>query len=317
MASVQDCTFIEATICPGYVGTASIWLNKSLIAGRSMATGGAFSYDGICYSVPANPQAATPPSGASYANSIGNLSAGCPECCAFTVNPPVICVRPGDSGPVTFTVTGKPGSPYTLVWSSGVISSIADNGTPITSPYNATISAGGTDTVSVTVSKTAPVGSYADIAVEGCSAQSVSVGVGGSTCEGPQPLYLVLSGGNMVGAEFIGQVMGACDGAPSECVCTKSNMVLKNVYPRVPCGNLPFIGVDNSGVYNVAGIAIAAGRVSIQNPWEIQINGCCYGGVTNTFGLVKPCGTDPVGRYYYQDPRGFVDYSHYIDVTTP
>ncbi len=147
MGNTQNCQFIGATLCPGCSGTSPLWINRALLAGRSLGGGGSFTYDGACYSIPANAQPQKP-SGGGYASAgyIGETSPGCANCCA--VKPESVFFDCSGTGTATVNVSGPPDSTVYLSWSScylvvnGVGPNIAGGSTSITLG-----SSGGTFTV--------------------------------------------------------------------------------------------------------------------------------------------------------------------------
>ncbi|MGC9260815.1 MAG: hypothetical protein ACP5I8_12195 [Phycisphaerae bacterium] len=316
MANLQSCTYLGATICPGYTGTSPVWVNKKIIPGKSLATGCAFTFNGACYSLPADAQPATPPGSAAYATSIGTISSGCADCCDITVNPRQLCLNPPETGPVGFTITGASGSPYTLNWASSAIT-VQVAAATITSPYSGTLPSGGVATVSVQFNSPTVIGETADITVSGCGmAIGVAIICGGSTCSGTQPSSVQITDASdltfVLGA-------GACSAPITYCTCNYSlPLTLTTVSP---CDVYDIPNAVTSDNCSIGGIGFVNQSIHLANSsgvWSVGMLSCnfnppyAYGPVQ--FGFVKSCGNDPTGRYFYLPNNGPVDYTHWIDV---
>jgi hypothetical protein len=117
MGNPQTCSFIQATLCPGYSGVSPLWVSKAALAGRNLGSGGSFSYNGACYSLPANSQPQKP-SGGGYASAggIGQTFSSCSGCC--TVSPASIFLDCNGTGTKTATVTGPPNATAYLSWTA-------------------------------------------------------------------------------------------------------------------------------------------------------------------------------------------------------
>lgn len=147
MGTAPNCNFIGATLCPGSTGPSPLWVNKAMLPRNFLGTGGSFTYDGACYSVPANAQP-QPPSGGSYAGAgyMGGTSSGCANCCS--IKPETVYFDCSGTGTATINVSGPPNSTVYLSWSSCYL---VVNGVGPTSGGNSTTialgSSGGTFTV--------------------------------------------------------------------------------------------------------------------------------------------------------------------------
>lgn len=171
MGNTQNCQFIGATVCPGFSGPSPLWVNKSLLAGGNLGSGGSFTYNGSCYSIPANAQPQTP-SGGSYATpgGMGQNFSSCLDCCG--ISPQFVYFDCTGNPSADVTVTGAPDSTAYLSWSScylvvnGIGPSAGGGSTTIT------IGSGGTGTFSVSTS--------AAVCPIPCPGGPASVGVGTS-----------------------------------------------------------------------------------------------------------------------------------------
>ena len=151
MGSVPNCSYIGATLCPGSTGPSPLWVNKALLSGKFLGTGGSFAYDGACYSVPANAQPQKP-SGGGYASAgyMGRVSSGCSDCCAVT--PASVEFDCSGTGTNTVDVTGPANATIYLYWSNcwlivnGIGPAAGGGNTSIT------LGSGGTGTFTVGIS---------------------------------------------------------------------------------------------------------------------------------------------------------------------
>ena len=148
MGSIPNCSYIGATLCPGSTGPSPLWVNRALLSGNFLGTGGSFAYNGACYTVSANAQPQKP-SGGGYASAgyMGRVSSGCSDCCAVT--PASVEFECNGTGTNTVKVAGPANATIYLYWSScwlvvnGVGPAVEGGNTSIT------LGSGGTGTFTV------------------------------------------------------------------------------------------------------------------------------------------------------------------------
>ena len=229
MGNPQNCSFIEATLCPGYTGEpAAVWVNKAVLDGRNLGTGGSFAYENLCYSVPANAQPSRPPTDAVFAGVVGSLQANCAACsCEEPVSSTAIyfdCTGASYTTPsgVPLTVYGSPGTNFTLTPSAAWIGIGASQNTAPTlgAAYSGTFGSGGAATVYVFSDYTGTVNASGDITLTPCPATVAVEAVcacpvpsetlrGTYTCTAPSSCFQ-----NCVSCQEAFQVSGATDLGP-------------------------------------------------------------------------------------------------------
>lgn len=175
MGNAQNCTFVQATPCPGWTGPSPLWVNKALLSSGLLGGGGSFQHNGICYSISANAQPQKP-IGGSYASAayMGGSYSSC-SACPCAVFPNYLCF-PLSGGSDTIMITGAQGQ----TWSATVS---CPTGSPVSiSPSSGTIPAGGSQTITVTC---AAISNPAEctISFAGCTTTSVTVGIADPICD--------------------------------------------------------------------------------------------------------------------------------------
>ena len=152
MGSIPNCSFIEATLCPGSTGPSPLWINKAMLPGNFLGSGGSLAYNGACYAVTANAQPQKPDGTGGYASAgyMGQTSAGCSDCCAVT--PASVEIECDGTGTATVNVAGPANATIYLYWSSCWL--VVNGVGPATEGGNTsiTLSGGGTGTFTVGIS---------------------------------------------------------------------------------------------------------------------------------------------------------------------
>ncbi len=280
MGNTQNCQFIEATLCPGSSGTSPLWINKALLAGRNLGGGGALTYNGACYTVPANAQPQQP-SGGGYASAgyLGTMSANCDDCCA--VKPESVYFDCTGTGTATVNVSGPPDSTVYLSWTSCYL--VVNGVGPTSGGNSSTItlgSSGGTFTVGTSGEVCpipcpgGPVGIGVGTSPEGDQCGTVAVYTGCMPCpETPTTLTARItmpvsdwdSGG--YGCRTINQASGSYTLQPASSGPGTANCSWFKSFP--PTYNLPL----NLEIQCVSGSASYPGTEVGQLYWQFSING--------------------------------------------
>lgn len=309
--------YLAATKCSGSGPTTVYVLQKMAMgAGRQSFY---FQYNGSYYSV--NPQGVPvdppPPVTSIFVRGVTPTFSSCGPLC--TVYPLTLCMQPGDIGPVCFTIGGGSncaGTSYTLSTQSNLVTQVTVNGTVVALPYNGTVGTSGTDNVCVTVSASAVVGDSIDIVVGGSYNETVVIEFGGATCTGTQPTSVSIVDGSGLAAAVSADNFNST--MPTPCTCAVCSLTLPiTLNASGSCNYMPNV----TGQVSIGGVQAFVNSTTVANmslsgaPWTIAtgiyVGGCGTVGVS----LIKPCGSDPTGRYYYQKNNSpGLDYSGWVDV---
>ncbi len=314
MGSAQNCQFIQATLCPGYTGPTPLWVSKPLLPGGLLGSGGAFAYNGACYSIPANAQPQSPASG-SYASAayMGESFSNCSTCCAAEIHPAYLSFCPSAGGTYTVEIQyGPPNAAFTASASS-------TGGWLSVSPASGKLDASGSASLTVTALPISnpPQGGLVAVDIVGCTQLTVTVNDadvptqvppglassyfirGGPVTENGGAAIATCSQLSRVGGNYDGQVVmvGAGEWAAPCVYGTNTNIGFfcwegYGIYAAEPvyCTPSAILAPD-------AGLALSPG-----SRWIISLLMAGQAGAPQQAGYVKLCGTTPGGVYVALSP---------------
>ncbi|MGC8541279.1 MAG: BACON domain-containing protein [Phycisphaerae bacterium] len=297
MGSPQNCTTIQATLCPGYTGTSPLWVSKSLLSGSFLGSGGSFAYNGACYSIPANAQPQTP-TGGGYASAayMGDTFSNCSACCAAEIHPAYLSFCPPSGGSYTVQIQyGPPNAAFTAAASS------TGNWLSV-SPTSGNLSSSGSATLTVTAQPITdgPQGGTVTVDVTGCP-EPLVVSVDDSNIPSSCPSGLIASyklGGAYPTVGDQGVQIATTVDCPSVEVAPFNGLV------TVPsgggclwfaCNPPPPCPILEWGSYIIGGVSI----ILANNEWNLVIGDEIPVGCANTqvSTYTKACGSTPRGVY--------------------